>query len=505
MLHPFVSSMSDYSGPLVSVVMSSYGHAAYIGHAIQSVLNQTYTHWELIICDDASKDATAEVVAPFLRDPRIRFFSYEENRRFHMKNEAILKATGKYIAILNSDDAFFPTKLEEQIKAIEAKPQLGAVFTPAKAIDNQGNEIGDRHTLFPYVEERSNDQWIYQVFFGHIALCHSSAFIKREVFDVIGLYNRWLTLISDVDFWARMCLAGYRIAVLPEALTYNRFLNNELNLSGQTKATHHRFASEYPELLKHFENPTAQKQIAEWFWDQPIALPSVEVGYYSFLKRALESTIPMVRQWALLQIRMVMSTTSIKDSLEQHLGTSIYADYYRLEAKTETFPVTKPLAHCFWKNIDTDLIVEEHFIYYNLNEKHIKLFPAPQGYANLAFCIQPAAMAAAMVWHELQLEPKGESVLEKMEAHPAVLLGEFQGALLTITLEAKTWYQFNFYGLGDHAQLRLSYSLFDELWKFLPYVPGSDMVSQKRYAENRAKSVRNSLVKRLWLRIQRLI
>ena len=100
---------------LVSVIMPSYNTARFIGNSIKSVLNQTYTNWELIIVDDCSTDNTDEVVENF-KDKRIKFFKNKKNYgAAFSRNRALKLAEGRWIAFLDSDDLWVNTKLEKQI------------------------------------------------------------------------------------------------------------------------------------------------------------------------------------------------------------------------------------------------------------------------------------------------------------------------------------------------------------------------------------------------------
>lgn len=100
---------------LVSVIMPSWNTGQYIAESIKSVLNQTYTNWELLIVDDCSTDNTEDVVAAFA-DQRIKFFRNERNKGAALtRNEALRKAQGEWIAFLDSDDLWKPEKLEKQI------------------------------------------------------------------------------------------------------------------------------------------------------------------------------------------------------------------------------------------------------------------------------------------------------------------------------------------------------------------------------------------------------
>lgn len=101
---------------LVSVIMPSYNTAKYIGESIESVINQTYPNWELIIVDDCSTDDTDSVVVNYLSDERIRYLKNEKNSGAAIsRNYALREAKGKWIAFLDSDDVWLPEKLETQI------------------------------------------------------------------------------------------------------------------------------------------------------------------------------------------------------------------------------------------------------------------------------------------------------------------------------------------------------------------------------------------------------
>ncbi len=104
---------------LVSIIMPTYNCGRFIAESIQSVLAQTYTNWELIIVDDCSTDNTAEVVASF-EDKRIHYLQNEQNEGAALtRNKALRAAQGRYIAFLDSDDLWLPTKLERQIAFME--------------------------------------------------------------------------------------------------------------------------------------------------------------------------------------------------------------------------------------------------------------------------------------------------------------------------------------------------------------------------------------------------
>lgn len=130
---------------LVSIIMPSYNTASFIEETIQSVLNQTYTNWELIIVDDCSTDNTDEVLEN-IKDSRIRYFKNDKNSGAAVsRNKALREAKGQWIAYLDSDDLWMPEKLEEQIKFME---ENGYVFsyTNYEEIDVDGYKTGVKVT-----------------------------------------------------------------------------------------------------------------------------------------------------------------------------------------------------------------------------------------------------------------------------------------------------------------------------------------------------------------------
>lgn len=130
---------------LVSIIMPSYNTAPYIEETIQSVLNQTYTNWELIIVDDCSTDNTDEVLET-IKDDRIRCFKNEKNSGAAVsRNKALREAKGQWIAYLDSDDLWMPEKLEKQIEFMKENGYAFS-YTNYEEIDVDGNKTGVRIT-----------------------------------------------------------------------------------------------------------------------------------------------------------------------------------------------------------------------------------------------------------------------------------------------------------------------------------------------------------------------
>jgi len=127
---------------LVSIICPSYNCEKYIVDVINSVINQTYCNWELIIVDDCSVDNTVKVIEPFLTDCRIHLFKNSENSGAAItRNRALREAKGKWIAFLDSDDLWYTSKLEKQINFMKENGYHFS-YTGYLEIDEEGNERG---------------------------------------------------------------------------------------------------------------------------------------------------------------------------------------------------------------------------------------------------------------------------------------------------------------------------------------------------------------------------
>lgn len=126
---------------LVSVVIPAYNMAAYIGEAIESLLNQTYKSLEIIVIDDGSIDSTAEIVRRY----PVRYVKQANAGPSVAKNHGLLLATGDYIAVLDADDRSHPERIARQVAFLDENPKVGIVFTDHRNFNSKGPA---RDTMF---------------------------------------------------------------------------------------------------------------------------------------------------------------------------------------------------------------------------------------------------------------------------------------------------------------------------------------------------------------------
>ena len=217
---------------LVSVIIPAYNHENYIKDAINSVLNQTYKNIELIVEDDCSKDNTVKEIKK-IKDKRLKtIFSKENKGPVRTMNHLLSMCKGDYIAILGSDDIWYPEKLEKQLEYFKDK-KIGAVFSMMDVIDENGDRSKEadffENTVFKK-ENKTKGKHIRTLFEQGNYLCHPSSIISREAFEEIGYYNSAYKLLHDFDYWTRL-LNKYEIYIVPEKLLGYRRSSTGDNLS----------------------------------------------------------------------------------------------------------------------------------------------------------------------------------------------------------------------------------------------------------------------------------
>jgi glycosyltransferase involved in cell wall biosynthesis len=244
--------------PHVSIVLTSYNHARFLGEAIESVLAQTYANYTLIIADDGSTDSSW-CIANSYRDPRIRLFRNERNQG-GLLNQVLQSSlvTGPLVAIHHSDDAWEPDKLGQQVRILEENPNVAACFTNAAIIDSQSCIVASNPrkdpTLAAYLTifdqpNRPRHEWLRRFACEGNCLCHPSVLIRKTCYDTLGVYDQRFFQLPDFHFWLRLCLQ-HEIYVLPNKLTRMRVHADGSNTSSYAVCSLVRKAFEDERVLE---------------------------------------------------------------------------------------------------------------------------------------------------------------------------------------------------------------------------------------------------------------
>lgn len=258
--------------PLVSVILSSYNHAEYVGEAAQSVLDQTFRDLELIVVDDGSTDGTADVVAS-IRDSRLTLIRLPENRAVHPRNLALNQARGKYIAFQNSDDIWMSGKLEAQLGVIEGVGRYVAGFTAAEIIDERGLRTSGTWAdgIFT-TTNRTAESWLQHFFDVGNCLPLPSAIARRSDLIQSGAFRASLVQLGDFDLWIRLAALG-EFFVLPEQLTKIRIIEGT-NLSRPSLPGQRRSQIEHATVLERYTESPILEQVDRVFPDLTKVLTS---------------------------------------------------------------------------------------------------------------------------------------------------------------------------------------------------------------------------------------
>jgi glycosyltransferase involved in cell wall biosynthesis len=240
--------------PLISVLMPAYNAEKYIGEAIESVLNQTFTDFELLIINDGSTDKTEEIIRSF-NDKRIRYIKNETNLKLIATlNKGIDLAQGRYIARIDADDMCMPKRFEEQVDFLEKHPNYALCGSWAYLMNSKSEKTGrikfiDNHNLLQI-----------SLLFS-CPIIHPSVMARTEIFKQFK-YSHTALHIEDLDLWIRIVNAGFKIANIPHFLIKYRWHDANISVENEAFQTAKKF-----ELLKPYIEELVEREISKEEFD----------------------------------------------------------------------------------------------------------------------------------------------------------------------------------------------------------------------------------------------
>lgn len=195
----------------ISVIMGIYNCEATLGEAIDSLLNQTYSDWNLIMCDDGSTDDTYSVAERYekIYPDKIILIRNKKNKGLNYTlNHCLKYAEGEYIARMDGDDISLPERFEKEVDFLDNHPQYAIVSTPMIYFDEQGEfRIG-----------KGNGDPELSSFSKGTPFCHAPCMVRAEAYELVGGYalSDKRLRVEDWDLWVRMYEKGYRGYVLEQ-------------------------------------------------------------------------------------------------------------------------------------------------------------------------------------------------------------------------------------------------------------------------------------------------
>jgi glycosyltransferase involved in cell wall biosynthesis len=230
--------------PRVSVIIPSFNCARFVGRAIESVLNQTYRDYEIVVVDDGSTDGTAEIVSRY--GGKVRYFYQANSGVSSARNLALTASSGAFVAYLDADDLWYPQKLDRQIQFLDAHRDCGLLHSDVSVIDEEDRIL---HAGFNAETARPIPQ-------GHctqhlLRRCHiqtPTVVERRECVEKIGGFDEQLPIAQDYMHWIMISLGGWAFGYIDEPLAKYRWRSG--SLMGSKKRLLEDYERIYSTLLK---------------------------------------------------------------------------------------------------------------------------------------------------------------------------------------------------------------------------------------------------------------
>lgn len=208
--------------PKISLIMSVYNGEDYLGEAIESVLNQTFTDWELIVINDCSTDRTGEILRGFAQqDDRIKVYPNEVNLRLPSSlNRALELARGTYIARMDADDICLPDRLQKQYAFMEEHPDIALSSCKFMTLKNGVIASGG-------CGGRCDSEAIKALLLVTNPVLHPGIIARAQVIRALK-YDPNFTCTEDMELWTRVVMDGHKIEILPDYLMLYRLHDKQI-------------------------------------------------------------------------------------------------------------------------------------------------------------------------------------------------------------------------------------------------------------------------------------
>jgi glycosyltransferase involved in cell wall biosynthesis len=205
--------------PVISIVMPFYNAAPYLAEAVQSMLDQTFSDFELILINDGSTDNSEQVIRGF-NDPRIKYIRNEGNKGLvYSLNKGLDEARGVFIARMDGDDISLPERLQKQVQYLKAHPEADLLATTVQLINEKGQHTG----YWKEDRDNINPAHIYEFLPVNNCIAHPSVLARAEKIKSLR-YREAQGQAEDYDLWLRWIAAGKTIHKLNEELVKHRIL-----------------------------------------------------------------------------------------------------------------------------------------------------------------------------------------------------------------------------------------------------------------------------------------
>lgn len=250
--------------PKVSVGVLSYNHAAYLPVTIESVLAQTYQNLEVIIVDDGSPDNSLAIAREYaVKDGRVKVFTHPNHVNKGTSatcNLVIEKSSGEYIAILGSDDAYYPYTIEEQVKFLDEHADVGIVCGKSQFMDKNGD-------LLPRIlPEKWEDENLIEKMIEYCRISAPTVMVRRICYETVGGYRIGM-IWNDWDMWMRILInTKWKVGFIDKLLALYRIHDHNVSIGAgvSTSRTFELTREFYLKLKSDLEKQNLNKEQARY-------------------------------------------------------------------------------------------------------------------------------------------------------------------------------------------------------------------------------------------------
>lgn len=248
--------------PKVSVIIPTYNYGRFVGKAIQSILDQTFPDFEVILVDDGSTDNTREVVSSF-KDHRIKYMYQQNSGVSAAQNVGVRASRGDYIAILGSDDALLKDALEKEVAVLDKFTGVGLVYGQLSMVADDGTALGVIGSTFMNNSGIVKQQDQIKELLFHCRIIPSATMIRKCSFNEVGGFYEAFNIAEDLHLFIRLA-KRYEVAYIAEPLVKWRIHPNSLRLNVNPKVAEKVFlfileeVFDDPDLAPQFESLKSQ-------------------------------------------------------------------------------------------------------------------------------------------------------------------------------------------------------------------------------------------------------
>ena len=243
--------------PTVSVIIHTYNNEKFIAETVESVLNQTYKDYEIIVVDDGSVDGTRDALMPYMQ--KIRYHYKENGGIASAKNAGIGLSQAEFVAFLDHDDLWVPDKLQLQMEHFNENPQIGLVYAKYTSF-RDGKELRTK-------PEKGYSGWIFKELLSKSFIQTSTVVVKRECLDAVGPYDETFSLGDEYDMFLRIA-QKFQCGFVDKGLT--RYRVHDTNASNNDFLFDNENLGVYKKIYNNFtdldgvEKKILRKRIARY-------------------------------------------------------------------------------------------------------------------------------------------------------------------------------------------------------------------------------------------------